>query len=292
MRCEAAGLDPRAQPFQYVSLNSKLVLYATKACADQLIASRHLSVSLISRGYDRETGLYSAQARATFPDGQAVEDLGAVWIPEGEVGDKLANAVLKCITKAKRRTVLSACGLGMLDETEVDSIPGAIRITEENSRVIERPTPAPIVHAPNHEPKSQVINEPISDLREFLESEIKSANSYWFKTLSLEGKAVTYRPLVEHPNQVGHALVTDWLDDGTVQPEQVLKSDGSARNNAKVGALVKVRFSEDPEAVKRHVRSYLRRKLEEAAADADVRLVDPDSDLSQAATDDDTQEAS
>jgi hypothetical protein len=39
-RCEAAGLDPRAQPFEYLNLQGKLVLYARKACTDQLIANR------------------------------------------------------------------------------------------------------------------------------------------------------------------------------------------------------------------------------------------------------------
>ena len=32
---------------------------------------------------------------------------------------------MKAVTKAKRRVTLSICGLGMLDETEVESIPGA-----------------------------------------------------------------------------------------------------------------------------------------------------------------------
>jgi hypothetical protein len=33
--------------------------------------------------------------------------------------------MLKAVTKAKRRVTLSLCGLGMTDESEVDSIPGA-----------------------------------------------------------------------------------------------------------------------------------------------------------------------
>jgi hypothetical protein len=33
--------------------------------------------------------------------------------------------MMKAVTKAKRRVTLSICGLGMLDETEVDSVPGA-----------------------------------------------------------------------------------------------------------------------------------------------------------------------
>ena len=33
------------------------------------------------------------------------------------------NAKLKAITKAKRRVTLSICGLGFLDETEIETIP-------------------------------------------------------------------------------------------------------------------------------------------------------------------------
>jgi hypothetical protein len=41
-------------------------------------------------------------------------------------GEARANAMMKAETKAKRRVTLSICGLGMLDETEVESIPEAV----------------------------------------------------------------------------------------------------------------------------------------------------------------------
>ena len=37
-------------------------------------------------------------------------------------GDSRGNLILKAITKAKRRVTLSICGLGMLDETETETI--------------------------------------------------------------------------------------------------------------------------------------------------------------------------
>jgi hypothetical protein len=40
-------------------------------------------------------------------------------------GDMLANAMMRCETKAKRRVTLSIVGLGWTDESEIDSIPGA-----------------------------------------------------------------------------------------------------------------------------------------------------------------------
>ena len=50
--------------------------------------------------------------------------MGAVDI-KGLAGEKLANALMKATTKAIRRTVLAHCGLGMLDETELETIPSS-----------------------------------------------------------------------------------------------------------------------------------------------------------------------
>lgn len=125
-RCEAAGLDPRTQPFQYLTLNGKLVLYATKAASDQLISGRNLDVQLGTRTFDADSCVAEQTCRVRRPDGSIVEDLAAVHLGSLK-GEALANALMKLVTKAKRRTVLSACGLGMLDESEIDSIPGARR---------------------------------------------------------------------------------------------------------------------------------------------------------------------
>ncbi len=123
-RCDAAGLDPRTQPFQYLSLQGKLTLYATKAATDQLIALHKLTTQIIDRRHLSDIGVYEVQVRVTFPDGHFVEDVAALSIA-GLKADVLCNAIMKCVTKGKRRTVLSACGLGMLDESEVETIPGA-----------------------------------------------------------------------------------------------------------------------------------------------------------------------
>ena len=34
--CHSMGLNPLTEPFSYITLNGKLKLYATRACADQL----------------------------------------------------------------------------------------------------------------------------------------------------------------------------------------------------------------------------------------------------------------
>ena len=46
----------------------------------------------------------------------------------GLKGEALSNAMMRAEAKAKRRVALSLCGLGMIDDSEVDSIPGAKRV--------------------------------------------------------------------------------------------------------------------------------------------------------------------
>jgi hypothetical protein len=123
-RCEAAGLDPRTEPFQYLNLQGKLKLYATKAATDQLISNRKLNVEIIERRHDQSLGVYEVQCRVTFPDKHSVEDFAAIPV-KGLIGEQLCNALMKAVTKAKRRTVLSACGLGVMDESEVETVPNA-----------------------------------------------------------------------------------------------------------------------------------------------------------------------
>lgn len=121
-RCEAAGLDYRTQPFQYVTLQGKLVLYATKTATEQAAEKRQISTQIIA---EKEVkGIYIVTCRATEKSGRFTDAIGALNI-EGLKGEALANAFMKCETKAKRRAILALSGLGMLDETEIDSIPGA-----------------------------------------------------------------------------------------------------------------------------------------------------------------------
>ena len=56
-----------------------------------------------------------------------VWDIGAVNIA-GLKGEAYANAIMKAETKAKRRATLDLLGLGVLDESEADSIPNATTV--------------------------------------------------------------------------------------------------------------------------------------------------------------------
>lgn len=119
--CEALGLNPFTKPFAFIRLNGKLVLYATKDATDQLRKVHGISVQIVDRQIVNNE-VYVVTARATDKNGRTDEAIGAVSI-KGLSGEALANAMMKAETKAKRRVTLSICGLGFLDESEIESSP-------------------------------------------------------------------------------------------------------------------------------------------------------------------------
>ena len=116
--CESMGLNPMTQPFQYIRLNGRLTLYATKGCADQLRKINGISIEILQN--ELVDGAIMVHVRGTTPDGRTDEDIAVVHKRKGVEG---ANDYMKAITKAKRRLTLSICGLGMLDESELETIP-------------------------------------------------------------------------------------------------------------------------------------------------------------------------
>jgi hypothetical protein len=120
--CDAIGLLPTTRPFGYIVLNGKLTLYALRGCTDQLRKLHQVSIRIDS--ITAADGVITAQVSGTDKTGRTDTEIGVVPIGKAQ-GEELANARMKALTKAKRRLTLSLCGLGMLDESEVVSIPGA-----------------------------------------------------------------------------------------------------------------------------------------------------------------------
>lgn len=131
--CRHLGLDPVTRPFDYLTLNGKLVLYPRKDCTDQLRKIWGISSEVLEKGFSPDGKVYSVTVKVTARDGRSDSAIGAV---STEVWDKeekswspatrndLANIFMKAETKAKRRATLSICGLGMFDESEVETIKG------------------------------------------------------------------------------------------------------------------------------------------------------------------------
>lgn len=132
--CESLGLNPLTKPFEYMKLQGKMTLYARKDCTEQLRNLRGISISITARELVEDC--YLVTARATNAQGRSDEAIGAVSI-QGLKGEARANAIMKAETKAKRRVTLSIAGLGMLDEHEVETIPGVV--IGEQQLVAEHP---------------------------------------------------------------------------------------------------------------------------------------------------------
>lgn len=170
-RCEAAGLDPRTEPFGYIKTKEggkeRVSLYAKKAAAEQIARRLQIGVTLdYHKREGAEMPIYMVKARGICAtDKRVSEDIGCVplfrnvfiedadqkkpaegsvrhevwaydpgagrrtkswkwgfWETKQFVGEELCNAMLKCVTKAKRRVILSMAGLGMSDESEIESM--------------------------------------------------------------------------------------------------------------------------------------------------------------------------
>lgn len=119
--CKTLGLNPYTKPFAYIRLNNKLSLYATKDCTDQLRRIYSVSASVSDPIFHE--GVITVKASVwTMSHAREDESIGVVNVA-GFKGEALANAIMKAETKAKRRATLSLCGLGWLDESQVEDMP-------------------------------------------------------------------------------------------------------------------------------------------------------------------------
>lgn len=177
--CESMGLNPITRPFEYLSLgkgnDKKMILYAKRECTEQLRKIHKVKVNIISR--ERVGDAYCVTARATLPDGREDESIGAVslvkdevvwdekkqkYIPTGNIiplnHKEFINALMACETKAKRRVTLSIVGLGMMDESELESVEGAERVeVGEGTTIKDNPKKLPSKQDSNI-PNSQLQN--------------------------------------------------------------------------------------------------------------------------------------
>jgi hypothetical protein len=126
--CEKLGLDPLSQPFRILRLRGKEILYCDRGGAQQLNKLHRVSHEIKAR--ETVNACYVVTAQASTPDGRKTESIGAV--PIGNMkGEDLCNAMMKAETKAKRRATLDLLGLGILDETEVETLTQPVRSENE-----------------------------------------------------------------------------------------------------------------------------------------------------------------
>jgi len=133
--CESIGVNYLTRPFDYITLNGKLTLYAKKDCTDQLRNLR--SISIVDVNIVETEKQFIVKVKGQDKEGRIDMEVGVV--NKGDMKGDTANAQMKAVTKAKRRLTLSLCGLGWLDETEVQTIPDArpVSVTEAGEIVTE-----------------------------------------------------------------------------------------------------------------------------------------------------------
>jgi hypothetical protein len=150
--CKSLGLNPLTRPFEFITLQGKVVMYARKDATDQLRKRDSISLRIISR--ENMDGVYVVTAQATSPNGRLDESIGAV--PCNKLaGEALANAIMKAEAKAKRRVTLSICGLGFMDETEID---GAKAAPFQDSAPVQMPQTAEV--QPREAPRIETELDP------------------------------------------------------------------------------------------------------------------------------------
>lgn len=158
--CESIGLNPLTKPFEYILLNNKLQLYALKACTEQLRGIHGVSVTDLNESMHE--GVFIVTAKVVNKDGRTDAAKGAVPTA-GLKGEALANAMMKAETKAKRRATLSLCGLGWLDESEIESIPGAQVVPGGGAAPILPQSEKPETKTEAVKPAPEPVKEPTPD---------------------------------------------------------------------------------------------------------------------------------
>lgn len=169
--CRSLKLNPLTRPFDYISMKGKLTLYTKKDATDQLRRIFNVTTKIISKKVIFE-GIYEVVAVATLPDGRSEEASGCLFIANLK-GEDLANALMKCETKAKRRATLAICGLGFVDESEIGDIRdariiNAEMIDEEIERLNaeqaqQKQTPQPQPTQPKEQPTTKPLETPASE---------------------------------------------------------------------------------------------------------------------------------
>lgn len=178
--CFALGLNPLTQPFQLIKFQGKEVLYATKSCTEQLRQINNISITGIDKVFQNDLFLVTAHVKDA--NGRTDASTGALSI-KGMSGNDLANALMKAETKAKRRATLSICGLGILDESELETMP---QHTTEKVQITETTEEAPQQESKEEEK----ITKPIIQVALARFTNPEQVQGYWNSLVKKFGSSV------------------------------------------------------------------------------------------------------
>lgn len=180
--CDACSLDHRLQPFDYLKLQGdrgKETLYLNSKGTAQLRKVHGISITRVEREWLGDC--FGVTAYGTDRNGRCDSALGVVYI-KGLQGEALSNALMRAETKSKRRLTISLAGLGILDESEVDSIYGAQRVTVDHESGEVLPAQTEVV--------SRAPFIPLRDQAPDQDETIRNADDpLWQRWLVVQGEA-------------------------------------------------------------------------------------------------------
>ncbi|HYX18176.1 MAG TPA: hypothetical protein VE944_28180, partial [Nostoc sp.] len=172
--CESVGLNPYTKPFIYVEMKGKLVLYPRKEAANQLAKNHGISFDKPQVTVTEELITVCISVRDRH--GRTDSDMGIVPTPRG--AEDKANAIMKAITKAKRRAVFSL--VGMSDAEDIEQVRGAQIIADEVAETlpqVERHAILPALESfPEHAQRVLSVREALGIEKEFVIEQLKLLN--------------------------------------------------------------------------------------------------------------------
>jgi hypothetical protein len=116
---KALDIAPIFNVFSLIKLQGKMVLYADKDCASLLAKKHRITTQLVERDMDKETGLYRVTMRASDAAGRFAIDDGILWVGDAK-GQRLADSMMKCMSKARRRSIFSLLGLSAVTDDDIE----------------------------------------------------------------------------------------------------------------------------------------------------------------------------
>jgi hypothetical protein len=141
--CKSLALNPLSRPFEFLVLDGKVTLYATKSATEQLGRLHQISVK---RTREANVGdLHVVEVEGRQPNGRTSFATKYVSLRDGRgnplAGQKLGDAYAKAETGAKRRLILSMVGLaGLPDDDEAGGRPARRVWMDAEGNLIEHPT--------------------------------------------------------------------------------------------------------------------------------------------------------
>ena len=168
--CTVLNIPTPMNPFRFIEMKGRTVLYAGVEAAQLLARLNNLSITTTGKSLDADANLLTIDMKAVDGNGRTVENFGCIYLG-GLVGQERGNAIMKCHTKTFRRTVFTAVGLSAADEDDLER-ESSYMGTPQN--LIPQQPPKPV------EEQSQVVPE--SQL-----SEDEEARMYILRELTKKG---------------------------------------------------------------------------------------------------------